>query len=167
MVHYPSLSACNQRPTGRNALEGGKGESARGRWTIKNGWKQGQLQTWPVAMGTIHRYTRARLNTCVHVHDASRAPDSGRPVSRRLVATVSLSASQPRQPSYMSKFGSGDTPNQTGGTHRSSSRRSSSDSSGMVLLRIALRSESPLAQLYRSLSLTPGPFRTLSTTCTR
>lgn len=35
------------------------------------------------------------------------------------------------------------------GTYRSSSRRSSSDSSGMVLLKIAPSSKSPLARLYR------------------
>jgi hypothetical protein len=39
-----------------------------------------------------------------------------RPESRRLVATASFSALQPRQPSYTCTFASGDTLNQTSGT---------------------------------------------------
>jgi hypothetical protein len=127
-------------------------ESARGRWAIKNVRKQGQHRTRPGAVGTSHWQTRARSHACVRadVHGASRAHDSGRLVSRRLVATVSFSVWQPRQPSYTFALSQAIHQNQTSGTHRSSSRRSASDSSGMVLLKIAPRSKSPLARLYRS-----------------
>ena len=122
---------------------------------IKNVRKQGQLGTQPGAVGTSHQQTHARSDACVrvHGHGASRARDSGRPVTRRLVATVSFSASQPRQPSYTFIFTSGDYAKkfnlaaQESDTYRSSSRRSSSDSSGMVLLKIAPRSNRPLARL--------------------
>jgi hypothetical protein len=56
---------------------------------------------------------------------------------------------------FFFKFASGDNAKikleaRESGTHRSSSRRSASDSSGMVLLKIAPSSKSPLARLYRS-----------------
>ena len=87
-------------------------ENARGRWAIKNVRKQGRLGKRPGAVGTSHRQTRARSHACVrvHVHVAVRARDSGRPVSRRLVATVSFSAWQPRQPSYTFILRQGITP---------------------------------------------------------
>jgi hypothetical protein len=50
-------------------------------------------------------------------------------------------------------------------TYRSSSRRSWSDSSGTVLLKIAPRSRRPRARLYSSWSVAPWSFSTLSTTC--
>jgi hypothetical protein len=157
MDRYVSLFAL-QPTTYRRCSKKGQ-ESARGRRRIKKYVrKQERHGTQPGAVWTSHqhRQIRAHSHACVrvHVHGASRARDSGRPVSRRLVATVSSSAWQPRQPSYMFYyFESGDyAENQTSGTgtHRSSSRRSSSDSSGMVLLKIAPRSKSPLARWYRS-----------------
>ena len=107
-----------------------------------------------MARASHQRQTRARSRACarVHVHGASRARDSGRLVSRRLVATVSFSAWQPRQPSFtffLAKVSKKKVETRESGTYRSSSRRSSSDSSGMVLLKIAPSSKSPLARLYR------------------
>lgn len=140
---------CNQRRTGKCSNKG------KCRWMIKNVRKQERPGTRSGAVRTSHRQTRPRSHACVrvHVHGEARARDSGRPVARRLVATVSFSVSQPRQPSYtfiilLRQAFSAKI--KLVGTHRSSSRRSSSDSSGMVLLKIAPRSKSPLARLYRS-----------------
>jgi hypothetical protein len=91
-----SLSAL-QPTTYRKCSKEGAGA---GRLRTKN---QGQHGTRPGVVRAGHqKQTRGRSRACVrvHVHGASRARDSGRLVSRRLVATVSSSAWQPRQPSY-------------------------------------------------------------------
>lgn len=51
-----------------------------------------------------------------------------------------------------------------GSTNRSSSRRSMSDSSGSVALKIVPMSSRPFARLNRTASETPDSFNTLSTT---
>ena len=161
------MSLC---PPATNDVQKVLQEGARGRvcpWalTIKDVRNQGQHGTRLGAVGVSHQQTRShacvcgvqtRFHVCVrmhvrghirgHVHGARGARDSRRLVSRRLVATVFFGFAAlvtilyvdfcVRRLQYVKLA-----------AHRSSSRRSSSDSSGMVLLKIAPRSNKPLARL--------------------